>query len=258
MSGRYRNKVALVTAAGGGIGEATAEAFVQDGARVMCADIDRERGEAVAARLRAAGGVAEFCHADGTQEEDVVRLVRRTVETFGALDVAANIIGDAVLDAYGPEFHLQSLAGWEGTVAVCLRSTFLCLKHEIATMLEHGGGAICNVTSLAGLLYVPDAGAAYSAAKAGVVQLTRFAALNYAERGIRVNCIAPGTTPTAAYQKAGPEAARMLIERLLQGHAIKRTTETREQAAAILWLCSDDAAMVTGHTLPVDGGWSAR
>ena len=108
------------------------------------------------------------------------------------------------------------------------------------------------------MLYVPESGAAYSAAKAGVIQLTRFAAITYAERGVRVNCIAPGVTPTAAYEKAGPEIAQQMINRLLEGHAIKRVISPAEQAAAILWLCSGDAAMVTGHVLPVDGGWTAR
>ena len=117
---------------------------------------------------------------------------------------------------------------------------------------------ICNVTSLSGLLHVPESGAAYAAAKAGVIRLSKFAAINYAERGVRVNCIAPGVTPTPAYYKAGPEGAKMLIERMLEGHAIKRVIDPSEQAAAILWLCSKEAAMVTGHVLAVDGGWSAR
>ena len=111
---------------------------------------------------------------------------------------------------------------------------------------------------MAGLLHVPESGAAYAAAKAGVIRLTKFAAINYAERGVRANCVAPGVTPTPAYYKAGPEGARMLIERMLEGHAIKRIIEPGEQAAAILWLCSPEAAMVTGQVLAVDGGWTAR
>lgn len=258
MTGRFAGKVALVTAAAAGIGEATAEAFAREGARVMLSDINEAQGEQAAKRLRDQGADARFVPADGTKEADVERLVRRTVEVFGGLHLAANVIGDVVGGANGPELHTQSLEGWEGTVAVSLRTTFLCLKHEIAHMIGYGGGVIANVASLAGMLYVPESGAAYSAAKAGVIQLTKFAAVNYAERGIRVNCIAPGTTPTAAYQKAGPEAAKILIARMLEGHAIKRTIAPSEQAAAILYLCSDDAAMVTGHCLPVDGGWAAR
>lgn len=258
MTGRFDGKVALVTAAAGGIGAATAQAFAREGAKVMLSDINESGGEEMAQSLRQGGADARFFAADATRESDIRALVAETVNAFGGLHVAANVVGDAVGDAYGPEFHQQSLEGWDGTVAVSLRSVFLSMKYEIAHMIEHGGGTIANVASLSGMLYVPDSGAAYSAAKAGVIQLTRFAALTYADRGVRVNCIAPGTTPTAAYQKWGPEAAEALTQRLLEGHAIKRPIDPGEQAAAMLWLCSEDAAMVTGQNLPVDGGWSAR
>jgi NAD(P)-dependent dehydrogenase (short-subunit alcohol dehydrogenase family) len=224
----------------------------------MLADIDRERGETMAAAIRSQGYDAQFQYADATNEADVQALVHNTVQTFGGLHLAANIVGDAHPNAAGPEFHLQSAESWEHTLAVSLHSTFLCLKHEIGYMIQHGGGAIANVTSLAGLLHVPESGAAYAAAKAGVVRLTRFAAVTYADRGVRVNCIAPGVTPTEAYNKAGPEMGRMIIERLLPNQPIRRTIATSEQAAAIVWLCSDAASMVNGHVLPVDGGWTAR
>lgn len=258
MSAVFSNKVALVTAAAAGIGAATAEVFAQRGAAVMLSDINQERGEAMLEKLRASGAKAAFLRADATNEDDIEKLVRTTVETFGGLHIAANIVGDAHPQSAGPELHKNTLEGWEATNAVSLRSVFLSLKHEISHMLEHGGGTICNVTSLAGMLHVPESGAAYSAAKAGVIRLTKFAAIEYGNRGIRVNCIAPGTTPTDAYQKAGPEAAEQLIASLLKGHAIKRVIEPSEQAEAIAWLCSDAASMVTGQVLPVDGGWSAR
>jgi NAD(P)-dependent dehydrogenase (short-subunit alcohol dehydrogenase family) len=258
MPGRYANKVVLVTAAASGIGAATAEAFAREDARLMLSDINAAGGETLVERLRSEGVDARFLRADATVEDEVERLMRTTVESFGALDVAANVVGDVHPEAAGPEFHEQSLLGWEATLAVSLRSTFLSMKHEIAYMIEHGGGVICNVTSLAGLLHVPESGAAYAAAKAGVIRLTKFAAVHYAARGIRVNCIAPGVTPTPAYYKAGPEAAKMLIDRMLDGHAIKRVIDPSEQAAAILWLCSGDAPMVTGQVLAVDGGWTAR
>lgn len=258
MSQRFSDQAVLVTAGASGIGAAAAEAFARDGARLMLSDINVAGGEAVVERLRGGGAEAHFMRADATIEEDIERLIRKTVETLGALDVAANVVGDVHPGAAGPEFHQQSLASWEATLAVSLRSTFLSMKHEIAHMIANGGGAICNVTSLSGLLHVPESGAAYAAAKAGVIRLSKFAAINYAERGVRVNCIAPGVTPTPAYYKAGPEGAKMLIERMLEGHAIKRVIDPSEQAAAILWLCSKEAAMVTGHVLAVDGGWSAR
>jgi NAD(P)-dependent dehydrogenase (short-subunit alcohol dehydrogenase family) len=258
MSARYADKVVLVTAGASGIGAATVEAFGREGARIMVSDINTTGGEAIVERLRREGVDARFLQADATVEEDIERLIRTTAETFGALHVAANVVGDVHPHAAGPEFHLQSLESWEATVAVSLRSVFLSMKHEISHMIEHGGGAICNVTSLSGLLHVPESGAAYAASKAGVIRLTKFAAINYAERGVRVNCIAPGVTPTPAYYKGGEAGAKMLIERMLEGHAIKRVIEPQEQAAAIVWLCSNEAAMVTGHVLPVDGGWTAR
>jgi NAD(P)-dependent dehydrogenase (short-subunit alcohol dehydrogenase family) len=258
MRGRFTDKVVLVTAGASGIGAATVESFAREGARLMVSDINAAGGETLVERLRVDGVDARFLRADATVEQDVERLIRATVESFGALHVAANVVGDVHSEAAGPEFHQQSLLGWEATLAVSLRSTFLSMKHEIAHMIENGGGVICNVTSLAGLLHVPESGAAYAAAKAGVIRLTKFAAVNYAARGVRVNCVAPGVTPTPAYYKAGSEGARLLIERMLEGHAIKRVIEPGEQAAAILWLCSGEAAMVTGHVLPVDGGWTAR
>lgn len=258
MAGDYQDKPVLVTAAAAGIGQATARAFAAEGARLMLSDINEEGGQQVAEELRSQGVDAHFLRADATNEEDIKALVAKTVETLGGLSVAANIVGDVVGDAYGPEFHSQSTEGWNGTIAVSLNSVYLSMKHEIAYMIEHGGGVIANVTSLAALLYVPESGAAYAAAKAGVVQLTKFAALTYADRGVRANCIAPGVTPTAAYFKGGEEMGNAVINKLLEGHAIKRLIDPSEQAEAILWLCSDRASMVTGQVLPVDGGWTAR
>lgn len=258
MARQFEGKVALVTAAGAGIGAATAEAFAKRGARVMLADIDTDSGETQAEILREAGADVRFLHADVTQESDIARLVATTIECFGGLHIAANIVGDAHADASGCDFHNQSLESWEHTMAVTLRSVFLSMKYEIAHMIDNGGGAIANVTSLAGMLYVGPAGAAYAASKAGVVRLTKFAAVSYADRGIRVNCIAPGVTPTEAYNKAGAEIGQMVINMLVKEQPIMRTIAASEQANAIAWLCSNDAAMVTGHVLPVDGGWTAK
>jgi NAD(P)-dependent dehydrogenase (short-subunit alcohol dehydrogenase family) len=257
MAGAFSGKIALVTAAGSGIGRATAERLARDGAALMVSDINAATMEETAERLRRGGGVAHALQADAARDEDVERLVRKTVETLGGLHIAANVVGDAVGDAPGPDLHKQSVEGWDGTVAVCLRTAFLGLKHEIAHMIENGGGSIVNVTSVAGLRHIPTAGAAYSAAKAGVIQLTKFAAVTYADRGVRVNCIAPGVTPTASYYRAGEEGARMLIAATLVHQPIQRTIDTSEQAAAVAWLCSGDAAMITGQTIAVDGGWTA-
>ena len=257
MAQRFKDRPVLVTAAAAGIGAATARAFALEGARVMLSDIDVTCGEAQAEALREQGADVFFMATDCTDEEQVEALVRMTVETFGGLACAANVVGDVRGDAAGTEFHSQSTDGWDATIAVSLKSTYLCMKHEISHMLEHGGGSITNVTSLAGMLHVPESGAAYAAAKAGVIQLSKFAAVNYADRGVRVNCIAPGVTPTDAYFKGGQEAGDAVISHLLQNQPIKRAIDPAEQAAAILFLSSVEAAMITGHVLPVDGGWTA-
>lgn len=258
MTGIFDGKVALVTAAGAGIGAATAEGLARRGARVMLSDINAESGSATMEKLRGDGHDVRFLRADATDEGDVKALVAETIKAFGGLNIAANVVGDAHRNASGPEFHEQSLESWEYTQAVSLRSVFLSMKHEIAHMIGHGGGAIANVASLAGMIYVGASGAAYAAAKAGVIRLTKFAAVSYADRSVRVNCIAPGVTPTEAYNKAGAEMGQQVIDYLLAFQPIKRTIATSEQADAIAWLCSDDASMVTGHVLPVDGGWTAQ
>ncbi len=258
MAGRFEGKVALVTAASAGIGAATAEAFAREGAKVMCSDIDDAGGEAIAKRLRDLGADARFMRADATSEDDVEALVKATVQAFGGLDLAANVVGDGHPESSGPEFHTQSLKGWEWTMGVTLRSVFLSMKHEIAYMIEHGGGAICNVSSLAGMLYNPQGGIAYGTAKAGVIRATKFAAMTYADRGVRVNCIAPGITKTAVYDRMEPAFAKQLIDEMMEFPAIKRMIQPSEQADGILWLCSPEASMVTGQVLPIDGGWTAK
>lgn len=258
MAGRFSGKVALVTAGADGIGAATARAFAVEGAAVVLADINDALGEERAEALRAEGYEARYIHADATDEAQVAALVRQTIEHFGGLHLAANVVGDAHPDSAGPDLHTQPVEAFDHTITMCLRSTFICLKHEIAHMVANGGGAICNVTSLAGMIHNSFGGAAYGAGKAGVIRLTKFAAVSYADRGIRVNCIAPGVTPTRAYYKFGDDFAKVLIDEQVVFQPIKRAIGTDEQAAGIIWLCSDDAAMVTGHVLPIDGGWTAQ
>ena len=264
--GRFSNKSVLVTAGGSGIGEATCEAFVREGARLMIADINAESGGAVAARLRAAGGDVHFVRADVTSEEEVERLVSDTVSRLGGLQIAANVVGLAHAESIGPMIHESTAYGWDQTIAGTLRSVFLCSKHEIAHMIGHGGGAIVNVSSCAGFRYIPESGAAYASAKAAVAHFSKFAALSYAQYGIRVNSLAPGVTVTGAfpyhaeatYPELSPEdALKKYIDVVTARHAIKRGVKPGEQANAILWLCSDEAEMVTGHIMSVDGGLAA-
>ncbi len=258
MQHDFSGKVALVTAASGGIGQATAQAFARAGAKVLLADINETDGEATAQALRDEGCNVLFQRADATVEEDVGGLVKLAVDHFGGLHVAANIVGGSTFSVVGPDLHTQPLDGWDYTQRMSLGSVFLGMKHQIGHMIRHGGGAIVNVTSLAAMLHVPAAGAAYGAAKAGVIRLTKFAAVEYADRGIRVNCIAPGVVPTDGYKTAGEEMAQKIITDLVSNQPIRRAIAPAEQAEAMLWLCSDAAAMVTGHVLPVDGGWTAK
>jgi NAD(P)-dependent dehydrogenase (short-subunit alcohol dehydrogenase family) len=256
MAGRFEAKVVLVSAAANGIGAATAEAFAREGAKLVISDINEAELRSTAERIKAMGTSVEYLVADGTNESQVEATVRKAVETYGGLDFAANVVGDSTGDAFGPNIHEQSVAGWTGTLALCVTSTFIALKHEIAYMREHGGGAIVNVSSLAGMRFVQAAGAAYSAGKAAVIQLTKYAAMNYADAGIRVNCVSPGATATAVFTRK--EIGAAYLARMVEYHAIKRPVKASEQAAAILWLCSQEAAMVTGLNLPVDGGWAEK
>lgn len=254
---RFEDKVGLVTAAAGGIGSVTARAFAAEGAHVVMVDIIDEVGDQLCRSLASEGLSAEYVHCDVTKGADVGDLLATVVSRHSRIDFAANVVGgNSETDLMGVELHEQTDDGWDATVALSLRTTFLCMKHEIASMLRTGGGAIVNVSSMAGLRVTPHATPAYSAAKAGVVHLTRYAAVAYAQRSIRVNVVAPGLTATPNAVAAMGQG--LMDQAAAEFHCIPRAATPNEQAAAITWLCSDEAAMVTGHVIPVDGGWDAR
>lgn len=246
---RLSGKVALVTGGASGIGCASALALAEDGATVMIADVDLARGEAVAAEIAANGGSAGFIGADVTVEAEVAALVRRVVEEHGRLDCAHNNVG---LGSSGPTILDQTEEDWDWTFGMSLKSTWLAMKHEIPAMRAAGGGAIVNTASMAGVICTPAASPAYSAAKAGVIHLTRYAAHAYAAQGIRVNSISPGLVAT-------PQIAAMLTEAEQSAIAgahqlIDRALRPSEVADAVVYLCSDRSAMVTGVNLEVCGG----
>ena len=243
-------KVAIVTGAAKGIGRAAAELFARRGARVVVADVDVELGRDTVARIEDGGGRGSFVRTDVSDAADVRAMVAHAVDTFGGLDYALNNAGIAAPLAPLAEYPDD---GWDRTLAVMLTGVYLCLKTEIATMLERGGGAIVNVASGVGLVAYPQQ-AAYTAAKHGVVGLTKVATLDYGARGIRVNAICPGTARTPMVDRALTRDPS-IVEHLKALHPIGRIAEAEEIAEAAVWLCSPGASYVLGVALPVDGGY---
>jgi NAD(P)-dependent dehydrogenase (short-subunit alcohol dehydrogenase family) len=247
MNGTLTDQVAVVTGASRGIGAATARAFAQAGAAVVLAARDRARLDDLAAEITAAGGTALSVPTDISDPDDVERMVSSTLDAFGRLDIAFN---NAAGGGHPPTPLTDvALEDFDSALAINLRGTFLGLKHEIAAMLDSGGGAIVNMTSTAGLEAVGGL-AAYVSTKHGIVGLTKVAALEYAARGIRVNAVAPGPILTEQLQRAGATAQQAAA----QAMPMKRVGRPEEVAATVTWLCGDSASFITGATIPIDGG----
>jgi NAD(P)-dependent dehydrogenase (short-subunit alcohol dehydrogenase family) len=242
-------RVVLVTGAASGIGRATAELLAGMGARVVCADIDGAHGAEVASEL----GGALFSAIDVAQEGGVERVVREAIDIHGRLDAAANCAG--VGGGHG-ETHEYPIDAWDRIVAVNLRGTWLSMRAELPALLEQGGGAIVNVASTLGLRGAPNA-SAYSASKHGVIGLTKTAAIEYAQRGIRVNAVCPGAIDTPMMDdtfRRFPGFRDVLTGFVPMG----RMGAPEEVAAAIAWLLSDAASFITGEALTVEGGLLSR
>jgi NAD(P)-dependent dehydrogenase (short-subunit alcohol dehydrogenase family) len=253
VSGLLQEKTAIVTGAGAGIGRASALAFAREGAAVAAADIDAGAAEATAKQIAAAGGRAIAVACDIADAAQVEAMVERTVAELGGLDCALNNAG--VEDPVGP-VHLLDERGWDAVIDVDLRGTWLCIRQEARYMLEHGGGAIVNTASV--LSHVAQKHApVYTAAKHGVLGLTRAAALDFADSGVRVNCLAPGAIRTALIERT-IEAGAMTEEEFAALQPVGRMGTPEEVAEAAVWLCSDRASFVTGASLVVDGGLTVR
>jgi len=246
-TGRLHGKVAIVTGAASGIGRATAVRFAQEGARIVCAD--RSGGEDELAR--AIGDAAVAAHVDVARAEEVARMVATAVDRFGRLDVLVNNAGFGGKDR--PLADIEE-ADYDDVLAVNLRAVFLGMKHAIPVMLEGGGGSIINTASAAGLVGWKGK-AAYAAAKGGVIQLTKSAALDYAEAGLRINAICPGMTWTGLAHGGSEQPPP---EGMVPPQPMKRWGKPEELAAAALFLASDEASFITGAAIPVDGGYVAR
>jgi len=249
----YTGKVAFVTGAGSGIGRATALAFAREGASVVVADASERSNQETARMIEEAGAQVLAVTCDVTRAEEVKAALDRTIESFGRLDVAFNNAGVEQKAAATAELAEEE---WDRVVDINLRGVFLCMKHEIPLMLEHGGGAIVNTSSGAGIIGVKD-GAAYVASKHGVIGLTKWAALEYASHNIRINAVCPGyiDTPMMDRFTGGTSEGRVQVT---AEEPVGRVGQPEEIAASVVWLCSDAASFVIGHAMVVDGGQTVQ
>jgi NAD(P)-dependent dehydrogenase (short-subunit alcohol dehydrogenase family) len=253
MSGLVQDKVALVTGAGSGIGRVAALLFAREGARVVVSDRQPQTGEETAEAIRAAGGEVDFVVADVSREDQVEALVERAVDRFGRLDCAFNNAG---ITGSPTPLHQLSTDHWQQILAVNLTGVFLCMKYELERMQAQGSGAIVNCASGSGVVATPGL-AAYCATKHGVLGLTKTAAVENAKTGVRVNAVCPGSTDTPALRAVmaiDPSVEQMVLRSVPSG----RLGEASEIAEAAVWLCSDRASFVSGHSLFVDGASVAR
>lgn len=247
---RLKDKVAIVTGSGSGIGRATAELFAQEGARLVVADLIKERAQETVQHISKAGGTAIAIEMDVSQKETVEVMIAQTLASFGRIDILVNNAARSSTD----DILQFDEATWDLDLAVVLKGVFLCTQAVLPAMVAQKGGAIVNISSVNGLTGLGDL--AYSAGKAGVINLAKNVAVNYGQFNIRVNTICPGSVRTPIWEphlQVDPH----LFERLVKWYPMGRIGEPEDIAKAALFLASDDASWITGATLVVDGGLMA-
>ena len=253
MAGRLEGKVALVTGGGRGIGQAAALAFAREGASVVVADQNTEWGENTARLVCDGGGKAVSIDTDVSQAVQVEALISRTVESYGRLDCALN---NAAIGGMKLAIDEHTEDDFDRTMAVNVKGVWLCMKYQIPQMLKQGGGVIVNMASAAGLIGARTI-SVYSASKHAVIGLTRSAALEYASKGVRINCVCPGATRTPInieYWEKFPKNEQEVVDE----HPIGRLAEPEEIAEAVLWLCTEQSSFVHGAAMSVDGGLTVQ
>ncbi len=258
MEATFKDKIVLVTGGASGIGRATSVAFAREGAKVAIADVDLSGAEETARMIENAGGAATVFETDVSKSDQVKSLIDSTVQYYGRLDCAFNNAG--ILGRPGGTVDCTE-ENWDKVIDVDLKSVWLCMKYEIPQMEKQGGGSIVNTASVYGLAGSLDS-IVYNAAKHGVVGVTKVAALEYATAGIRVNAICPGYIDTPLdFEGRTPEDADVNAEvgqMMLSRTPLGRLGEPEDIAEAVVWLSSDAASFVTGHTMTSDGGYLAQ
>lgn len=252
----FAGKVVIVTGASSGLGQAAALKFARDGAKVVVAARREDKGHAVVQQIEALGGEGLFIKTDVTRQTDIEALIDGTVARFGKLDYAVNNAG-ITGPVQVPVAEIDEQA-WDELMNTNLKAVWMCMKYEILAMLTQGQGAIVNISSIYGFKPSDIGGAPYSASKFALIGLSKSAAIDYAQQGIRVNVVSPGFTHSEMvdpYVEAAPELMKAVVSR---HSAMNRLGEAAEVAEAIAWLCSDAARFVNGAVLPVDGGDTTR